>query len=120
MNKIAIFAAVVSCWVFTLAAPAHAQLDLFSKEQRIEFTPAWQGDRFPDGRPNVPDAVLARLKDVTADEAWDVLQDAGYHNQFEGGWKVINPGQRLVGRVVTAAFMPQRPDVDSVIRAHGK
>jgi 4-hydroxy-4-methyl-2-oxoglutarate aldolase len=68
----------------------------------------------------VPDSVLARLKDVTADEAWDVLQDAGYKNQFAGGWKVINPGQRLVGRVVTAVFMPQRPDVDSVIRANGK
>jgi 4-hydroxy-4-methyl-2-oxoglutarate aldolase len=99
---------------------AAAQLDLFSKEQRIEFTPEWHGDRFPDGRPNVPDAVLARLKSVTADEAWDVLQDAHYRNQFEGNWKVINPGQRLVGRVVTAVFMPSRPDVDSVIHANGK
>jgi 4-hydroxy-4-methyl-2-oxoglutarate aldolase len=99
---------------------AYGQLDLFSREQRIEFTPGWHGDRFPDGRPNVPDSVVSRLKDATADEAWDVLQDAGYRNQFEGGWKVINPGQRLVGRVVTAVFMPQRPDVDSVIRANGK
>ncbi len=33
---------------------------------------------------------------------------------------MINPGQRLVGRVGTAVFMPQRPDVDSVIRADGK
>jgi regulator of RNase E activity RraA len=104
----------------SLAAPAHAQLDLFSKEQRVEFTPQWHGDRFPDGRPNLPDAVLARLKNATAEQAWDVLQDAGYRNQFEGGWKVINPGERLVGRVVTAVFMPQRPDVDSVIRANGK
>jgi 4-hydroxy-4-methyl-2-oxoglutarate aldolase len=103
-----------------LILPAHAQFDLFSKEQRVEFTPEWHGDRFPDGRPNVPDSVLTRLKDVTADQAWDVLQDAGYRNQFEGGWKVINPGPRLVGRVVTAVFMPQRPDVDSVIRANGK
>lgn len=120
MNKIALLVVPVASTILTLAAPAQAQLDLFSKEQRIEFTPAWQGDRFPDGRPNVPDDVLARLKDVTADEAWDVLQDAGYKNQFEGGWKVINPGQRLVGRVVTAVFMPHRPDVDSVIRANGK
>jgi 4-hydroxy-4-methyl-2-oxoglutarate aldolase len=120
MNKTAFLAALIACVALPLAAPAHAQLDLFSKDQRIEFTPEWQGDRFPDGRPNVPDAVLARLKDVTADEAWDVLQDAGYRNQFEGGWKVINPGQRLVGRVVTAVFMPRRPDVDSVIRANGK
>jgi regulator of RNase E activity RraA len=105
-----------------LALPtiALAQLDLFSPEQRVEFTPAWHGERFPDGRPNVPDSVLSRLKDVTADEAWDVLQNARFRNQFEGGWKVINPGERLVGRVVTAVFMPFRPDVDSVIRANGK
>ena len=59
-------------------------------------------------------------EDVTADEAWDVLQGAGFHNQFEGGWRVINPGPRLVGQVVTAVFMPRRPDVDSVIQANGK
>src|SRR6202034_1184271 len=118
MNRAALLAAFVSC--LPLAVRAHAQLDLFSKGQRVEFTPAWQGDRFPDGRPNVPDSVLARLKDVTADEAWDVLQDTGYKNQFEGGWKLINSGERLVGRVVTAVFMPQRPDVDSMIRANGR
>ncbi len=97
-----------------------AQLGMYSKEQRIAFTPEWHGERFPDGRPNVPDSVLERLKSTTADQAWGVLQDAGYRNQFEGGWKVLNPGERLVGRVVTAAFMPRRPDVDSVIRANGK
>ncbi len=118
MKKSVFVAVLISC--IALSAPARAQLDLFSKDQRIEFTPEWHGDRFPDGRPNVPDSVLSRLKDVTADEAWDVLQDAGYRNQFEGGWKVINPGQRLVGRVVTAVFMPRRPDVDSVIQANGK
>src|SRR5216683_5578 len=110
----AIFAAIA--W----PSPAGAQLDLFSKEQRIEFTPQWSGERFPDGRPKVADAVLARLKNVTADEAWDLLQEAHFRNQFEGGWKVINPGEQLVGRVVTAVFMPLRPDVDSVIRANGK
>jgi len=120
MNKIAVYVAQIVCLILPLAVRTQAQLDLFSKEQRIEFTPAWQGDRFPDGRPNVPDDVLARLNDVTADEAWDVLQDEGYKNQFEGGWRVINPGQRLVGRVVTAVFMPRRPDVDTVIRTNGK
>jgi 4-hydroxy-4-methyl-2-oxoglutarate aldolase len=103
-----------------LTGSLQAQLDLFSPQQRVEFTPEWHGDRFPDGRPNVPDSVLSRLKTVTADEAWDVLQDAQFHNQFEGGWRVLNPGQRLVGRVVTAVFMPRRPDVDSVIQANGK
>ncbi|HEV3510737.1 MAG TPA: RraA family protein [Candidatus Sulfotelmatobacter sp.] len=119
MSKMICAALLLIC-MLVMATPGQAQLDLFSKEQRIEFTPEWHGDRFPDGRPNVPDSVLARLKDVTADEAWDVLQDAGYRNQFESGWKVINPGPRLVGRVVTAVFMPRRPDVDSVIRANGR
>src|SRR6202161_3446731 len=111
-------AAIILLDLFALAIPGYAQLDLFSTQQRIEFTPDWHGDRFPDGRPNVPDSVLVRLKDVTADEAWDVLEDTGYKNQFEGGWKLINSGERLVGRVVTAAFMPQRPHVDAMIRDH--
>jgi regulator of RNase E activity RraA len=120
MKKATFLSGMVFYLVLLLVVPAHAQLDFFSKAQRIEFTQQWHGDRFPDGRPNVPDSVLARLKDATAEQAWDVLQDAGYRNQFEGGWKVINPGERLVGRVVTAVFMPQRPDVDSIIRANGK
>ena len=101
-------------------AQALAQLGMFSKDQRVEFTREWKGDRFPDGRPKVPDAVLARLKTVSAEEAWAVLRGAGYNNQFEGGWKVINPGERLVGRVVTAVFMPLRPDVNTVINEYGK
>jgi 4-hydroxy-4-methyl-2-oxoglutarate aldolase len=120
MTTIAACSAAALFCTLAVATPVHAQLDLFSKEQRIEFTPQWHGERFPDGRPKVADSVLARLTDVTADEAWDALQDAGFHNQFESGWKVINPGQRLVGRVVTAVFMPNRPDVDSIIRANGK
>jgi 4-hydroxy-4-methyl-2-oxoglutarate aldolase len=92
---------------------AHAQLGMWSTEQRKEFTREWTGERFPDGRPKVPDELLGRLKNVTAEEAWGVLQGAGYHYQFEGGWKVVNPGARLVGRVVTAVFMPLRPDVNA-------
>jgi regulator of RNase E activity RraA len=97
-----------------------AQLGMFSKEQRLELTREWKGDRFPDGRPKVPDELLNRLKTVDAEEAWDVLLGAGYPNQFEGGWKVINAGPRLTGRVVTAVFMPLRPDVNAVLNEHGK
>jgi 4-hydroxy-4-methyl-2-oxoglutarate aldolase len=102
------------------ASPARAQLGLFSTEQRIAFTPDWHGPRFADGRPKVADATIERLKDTDAEQAWDVLQKADYRNQFEGHWKVINPGERMVGRVVTAVFMPRRPDLDSVIQAAGK
>ncbi|HKS96252.1 MAG TPA: RraA family protein [Terriglobia bacterium] len=106
--------------VLTVACQAYAQLGMFSKEQRVELTREWKGERFPDGRPKVPDALLEQLKTVDAEEAWGVLRGAGYPNQFEGGWKVINPGERLVGRVVTAVFMPLRPDVNAVINERGK
>lgn len=112
---------ILAALALAFVSSAWAQLGMFSKQQLIEFTPDWHGARFPDGRPKVPDSVLQRLKDVTAEEAWEVLQDAGYPNQFEAHWQVINPAQqRLVGRVVTAVYMPYRPDVASVIRANGK
>jgi 4-hydroxy-4-methyl-2-oxoglutarate aldolase len=99
---------------------AHAQLGVFSTDQRIAFTPDWHGERFSDGRPKVPDTVLQRLHDTTAEQAWDTLQEAGYRNQFEGGFQIINPGRRMVGRAVTAVFMPRRPDVDGVVQAKGE
>ncbi|HZQ24452.1 MAG TPA: RraA family protein [Terriglobales bacterium] len=120
MNRRSRFTILLTVLIFFKVVFAAAQLGLFSKEQRVAFTSEWHGERFPDGRPKVPDAILQRLKSVTADEAWDVLQDAGFHNEFESGWRVINPGDRLVGRVVTAVFMPRRPDFDSVIQANGK
>lgn len=113
------------CWIAAMlalgaAGQANAQLGMFSKEQRVELTSEWKGERFADGRPKVPDALLEQLRTVDAEEAWGVLRGAGYPNQFEGDWKVINPGERLVGRVVTAVFMPLRPDVNAVINEHGK
>ena len=115
----AVLALVLTIIAFT-SIPAFGQLGMFSKEQRVELTREWKGERFPDGRPMIPDEILGRLKNVTAEEAWGVLRQAGYHHQFEGGWKVINPGERLVGRVVTAVFMPLRPDVNTVINDYGK
>jgi 4-hydroxy-4-methyl-2-oxoglutarate aldolase len=100
--------------------PLAAQIGMFSNEQRVDITRAWRGERFPDGRPKVPDAVLDRLKDVTAEQAWDTLRDSGYHLQFEEGWKELNGGERLIGRAVTCVFMPARPDMNAVIDDHGK
>jgi 4-hydroxy-4-methyl-2-oxoglutarate aldolase len=107
-----------------LAAGAYAQLGMFTNEQRIDITREWKGERFPDGRPKVPDEVLDRLKLTTAEEAWGTLRRLGYHNQFEGNWKTVNvddpAGDRLVGRAVTAVFVPRRPDLDAVINDHAK
>jgi 4-hydroxy-4-methyl-2-oxoglutarate aldolase len=107
--------------ILWFGAEAYAQLGMFSKEQRLEFTREWKGERFPDGRPNVPDELLKRLKTVDAEEAWGVLRGAGFDHQFAGGFKTLNTGgERLVGRVVTAVFMPLRPDVNGVIKDYGK
>lgn len=112
---------ILAVFIFGFSAGGYAQLEMASRPRLIQFTPDWHGARFTDGRPEVPDSVLQALKDATAEEAWEVLQGAGYHNQFESGWKVINPSHyRLIGRAVTAVFMPYRPDVDSVIRANGQ
>jgi len=106
---------------FSVALPGLAQLGMFTKEQRINLTRAWTGDRFPDGRPKVPDATLQQLMTVDAEEAWEVLTRNGYDNQFDGNWKVLNDGsERMVGRVFTVVFMPKRPDVDAVIQEEGK
>ena len=112
-----IFAAAL---VLSLAAAAFPQIGMFTDQQRLALTREWKGERFPDGRPKVPDSVLEGLKDVDAEEAWGVLQAHGYKYQFEGGWREINPGGRMVGRVFTAVFMPQRPDVNAVINDKGK
>jgi regulator of RNase E activity RraA len=93
---------------------------MFSNEQRIALTSEWKGERLSDGRPRVSDDLLERMKSVSAEEAWAVLKEAKYDRQFEGGWKVIHPGQRLVGRVVTAQFMPLRPDLNAFINKNGQ
>jgi len=95
----------------------HVQI---SKEDLITLTPEWKGERFPDGRPKVPDDIIRRMKAVSIEEAWAVLNNAGYRYQIAEGWQEINPDSVLVGRAVTATFMPGRPDVWSVIDSIGK
>jgi 4-hydroxy-4-methyl-2-oxoglutarate aldolase len=113
---------VIAGMAILAGLPAAAQIGTFSDEMRRDLTRAWTGERFPDGRPKVPDEVLERLRKTTAEEAWGTLRGAGFRFQFEGGWKTVNvePGKRLVGRVVTAVFMPVRPDVNEVINDHAK
>jgi regulator of RNase E activity RraA len=96
------------------------QADVFSRENRIAYTPLWTGERFPDGRPKVPDDLVERMKGVSIEEAWAVCNQHGFTNQFEGGWVTTTTDPVLVGRAVTAAFQPLRPDVNGVIDARGK
>lgn len=93
-----------------------------SKEELLFLTPLWKGERFSDGRPKVPDAILNRMKKVTLEEAWAVLKGDNYKHQYEDNWESINPDSVLVGRAVTAIFMPGRPDIHRAIddRGHNK
>ena len=93
-----------------------------SKEELIFLTPQWKGERFADGRPKVPDALLNRMKLVTLEEAWAVLKGDNFKHQYEDGWLSINPDSVMVGRAVTAIFMPGRPDIHRAIddRGHTK
>ncbi|MEO5924229.1 MAG: RraA family protein [Bryobacteraceae bacterium] len=97
-----------------------AQPGILTKELLIQYTPDWKGERFPDGRPKVPDSILDRMKKVTLEEAWATVTGAGFGHQIDDNWVSIHPGQILVGRALTSQWLPGRPDVLSVIEAKGK
>ena len=104
--------------VVAFAAPvpaAFAQQGFFTRDDVIKYTPDWKGERFPDGRPKVSDSILDRMKAVTLEEAWAVLQGAGFMHQYEDGWVSIHGDQILVGRALTSVWMPGRPDIQKVI-----
>ncbi len=106
--------------VMTIALQIRAQEVQISKEELIALTPKWQGERFPDGRPKVPDDILKRMKNVSVEEAWATMKNAGYEHQIAEDWKIINPDSVLVGRAFTTIFMPGRIDVWQAIDAVGK
>ncbi len=82
-----------------------------SRDQIIYYTQEWEGERYPDGRPRVPDDILERMKNVSIEQAWGVLRGEGYHNQFAGDWKMIHEDVPVIGRALTAQYMPSRPEL---------
>ncbi|MFN4146959.1 MAG: RraA family protein [Runella sp.] len=105
--------------LFLVSISAFAQIQA-SKDLIMFYTQEWKGERFADGRPKVPDELVARLANVSIEEAWGVLRGEGYFNQFEGNFQIIHPEKPLVGRVVTAQYMPARPDMERPIKEKGK
>jgi 4-hydroxy-4-methyl-2-oxoglutarate aldolase len=103
-----------------LLASLQAQQITPTPDQLKTLTPDWKGPRSADGRPQVPDKFLERLKAVHLEEAWGILRNKGYQNQFEGDWLVLHPDSVMTGRVVTAQYWPLRPDVDKLIKDKGK
>ncbi len=114
-RKILLMATLLFVCLFT-----YAQRVGSSPEYIKALTSEWKGVRFADGRPKVPDAILERLKNISIEEAWGVLRNKGFQNQFEGDWTIINPCESMTGRVVTAQYMPLRPDFEKQLKEQGK
>jgi 4-hydroxy-4-methyl-2-oxoglutarate aldolase len=99
------------CVLMLLSLGLRAQIFTLSREQLVKYTAENPFDRFPDGRPKVPDALLEKVKGLSIEEIWTVLPGKGYRNQFAGDMKIMHPDMKLVGRAVTLQFMPARPDL---------
>ncbi len=101
---------ILSAIALILALPSYSQF-FNTPEELIYLTSEWSGERFDDGRPMVPDEILERMKKVSIEEAWGVLRSRGYNNQFEGDWVILHDDVPVVGRALTAQYMPRRPEV---------
>lgn len=119
MKNFCIWLIPLTILVFCFQELANAQT--IPAEKLIALTPEWDGERFEDGRPKVPDDILERFEHVTHEEAWGTLRREGYHHQFVGGhWEVLRPDETIVGRALTATYFPARPAVQDAIDKQGK
>lgn len=92
---------------------------IITKDELIFLTSEWKGERFPDGRPKISDELIERAKKIGIEEAWQILNNEGYKCQFDGNWKMIHDDVPVIGRAVTATFIPSRPDLDKNIKERG-
>lgn len=108
--------------LFTATVRAQVAMDdpvVASGEEVLHYTRQWDGERMPDGRPKVPDELLERVRDIKLEDAWQYLGELGYPNQYEGGWEKLHEDQAMVGRVLTAQFMPDRIDISERLTEEG-
>lgn len=115
MKKITVL--LFLCLIIGSVSPVFSQT--ISKEELIFLTSEWKGERFPDGRPKISDDLLKRAKNLSLEDAWQILNNEGYTNQFEGNWKMVRNDVPVIGRAVTATFMPSRPDIEKNIKERG-
>jgi regulator of RNase E activity RraA len=113
MKKTGLLLLLIACFYISNAQQ-------FPSSELIYLTSQWKGERFEDGRPKIPDAIIERAKKIGIEEAWQVLYNEGYKNQFEGNWKMVHDNVPVVGRVVTARYSPTRPDIEALIKERGK
>src|ERR671937_3037881 len=107
---------------FAILAAAFSDAQIFSltRDQMIEYTSQNPFDRFPDGRPKVPDALIERARGLSSEEIFAILPGKGFRNQYDDGFRILHPEKKLVGRAFTVQFMPLRPDLDAAINAKAR
>lgn len=102
-----------------LTAPlVDAQLFKLTREQVVEITADNPFERFPDGRPKIPDALIEQARGLSAEDVWAVLPGKNYRNQWADGFQLLHPGTKMAGRAFTAQFMPTRPDIMAALTAN--
>ena len=101
-----------------VAASGWGQVFTMTREQLIKYTAKNPYERFPDGRPKVPDALLEKFKDMSSEEIG--LSRSGFPNQYVDGLQILHPDRKLIGRAVTLQLMPLRPDIAEVDAAEWK
>jgi 4-hydroxy-4-methyl-2-oxoglutarate aldolase len=119
--RLALIVFLGACATVLLApTPASAQLFTFPKPDLVDYTAQSPFDRFPDGRPKVPDDLIERARGLSSEEVWAVLHEKGFNNQYADGFQVLQPAKTMVGRAFTVQFMPLRSDVDEVAQTKAK
>jgi len=103
-----------------LSLQMQGQLMGLSKAEMIAMTPEWKGERFVDGRPKVSADIIERIKGISLEQAWGVLRNSGYKNQFAGEWEMIHRDRPMSGRAFTAQYMPKRAVIRASMEREGK
>lgn len=96
-------------------ATGEAPSPIAAPEAVVAQTAEWDGERYDTGRPKVSDALLERMELVELEMAWSTLRQHGYHNQVPGygeDWVVMDSEKPLIGRALTAQYMPTRPNYE--------
>jgi regulator of RNase E activity RraA len=96
-----------------IPVPVPAQVMTLTRDQLIKYTSLWKDERFPDGRPKVPDGLLEKVKGLSSEEI--NLARRGFNSQYVDGFH--NLGKKLVGRAITLQLAPARPDVGDVVQS---
>jgi len=113
-------ATLIFCVLATAASPARAQLVTFSKQDLIDYSAQSPFERFPDGRPKVPDNLLQQARELSSEEVWAVVQEKGFNNQYADGFRILHPDKPMVGPAFTLQFTPLRPDPEQIANAQAK